>query len=453
MTLTGPRTVRHPSPAPARGSVFAPGWPLAALFVLYPLWWALGLRTIIFPVLAVPMALTLLKRRPIKVPPGFGLWLLFLVWFVASMSMLRQNPPGTIDDGFHASELMAVAVRLVEYLTITVALLYLGNLSEKELPRLRVVRMLGALFLTTVIGGLFALALPTFEFTSPVEMILPSALANEPYVQSLVHPSTAQVMDFLGYTEGRPAAPYGYTNEWGQNLNLLLVWFAVGWFMRGTHLRRTISLVACCLALAPAIYSLNRGLWIGLALSAIYLAVRLAARGRLWGLGALGTLTAALAIAFVVSPLQEVVTARLAHPHSNSIRGFTVERTIEATSHSPVLGYGNTRDNRGSAHSIAIGPTPACPNCGTATLGSNGQLWLVLISQGYVGAAIYLSFFVVALLRYGRDPTPIGWAGTLVLLLSFMYMFVYNALVMPLMIYMLSFGLLWRNDTDRRAAE
>src|SRR6266545_2091871 len=59
-------------------SVRAGAWPLWALLVLYPVWWLLGLGTFIFPILAVPMAIYLVRHRPIKVPPGFGIWLLFL---------------------------------------------------------------------------------------------------------------------------------------------------------------------------------------------------------------------------------------------------------------------------------------------------------------------------------------------------------------------------------------
>jgi hypothetical protein len=36
--------------------------------------------------------------------------------------------------------------------------------------------------------------------------------------------------------------------------------------------------------------------------------------------------------------------------------------------------------------------------------------------------------------------------GVLVLLQSFVYMLVYNALIVPLVLYMLSVALMWRND-------
>lgn len=424
------------------------GWPLTALIVGFPVWWLLGMRVAVFPLLAIPMALELLRRRPIKLPPYFGLWMLFLLWYVASSAMLRHSPPGTLGDvGFTGAASMLM--RLAEYGSVTIMFLYAGNLSERELPRARVIKMLAYFFLVVVAGGLFALLRPKWEMTSPVELLLPQSISGNMFVQSLVHPVAAQVHTVLGYELGRPAAPFGYTNMWGNVLNILLPWFVVGWITLGNTARRIAAPFLLCVALVPAIYSINRGLWVGLVLSGLYFGVRLALRGKLWALGAVGFVAAGGSLVLAVSPLQDVVEGRLANPHSNDIRAFTVTRTLEASAHSPVLGYGNPRKARGNANSIAIGSTPSCQQCGNPVLGSTGQLWLVTISQGYVGVFLYVSFFALSLLRYRRDGTPIGIAATMVILLSFFYMLIYNALVTPLLITLLSVALLWRNDMER----
>lgn len=426
-----------------------PGWPLTALIVGFPAWWLLGMRVFVFPLLAIPMALELLRRRPIKLPPFFGLWMLFLLWYLASSVMLQFSPPGTLGEvGF--TGVLSMLLRLAEYGSVTVMLLYVGNMSELELPRARLIRMLAYFFLVVVAGGLFALLWPKWEMNSPVELLLPPSIGGNTFVEALVHPMAAQIHTVLGYELGRPAAPFGYTNMWGNVLNILLPWFVVGWITLGTTARRIAAPFLLCAALVPAIYSINRGLWIGLVLSGLYFGVRLALRGKLWALGAVGFVAAGSSLVFAVSPLQDVVEKRLANPHSNDIRAFTVTRTLEASTHSPVLGFGNTRKARGNANSIAIGSTPTCQQCGNPVLGSTGQLWLVMISQGYVGALLYVSFFVGALLRYGRDRTPIGIAATMVILLSFFYMLIYNALVTPLLITLLSVALLWRNDMGRQ---
>ena len=48
--------------------------------------------------------------------------------------------------------------------------------------------------------------------------------------------------------------------------------------------------------------------------------------------------------------------------------------------------------------SIAIGPSEACPRCGSRNIGSTGQLTLLLISQGFLGVALYFGFLITILL-------------------------------------------------------
>ena len=57
-------------------------WPLAALLLGYPVWWALGIAPLVWSILAIPMVVQLLRRRPIKVPPMFWVWGLFLALVV-----------------------------------------------------------------------------------------------------------------------------------------------------------------------------------------------------------------------------------------------------------------------------------------------------------------------------------------------------------------------------------
>jgi hypothetical protein len=426
-------------------------WPLWALLVLYPLWWLLGLGTFIFPILAVPMGLYLLRHRPIKVPPGFGIWLLFLVWFCASVIMLRVNPSGTHGDS-GILRMGVVAMRFTLYLAVTVILLYAGNLTERQLPRVALVRWLAVIFVFTVGGGVLGMLWPSFGFTSPVEMVMPHSIRVNDYVQSLVHPNSAQVQAVLGDPAPRPAAPFGYTNVWGENLSIALVWFVIGWWVYGTGLRRIATIALVGIAMAPAIYSLNRGMWIGVALTVVFLAVRLALRGRLWVVGGLAMGLTVAALVFMLSPLQTIFSERLSHGHSNRIREFTTEKVVEVSARSPFIGLGNTRDAAGSARTITAGKSADCQQCGNPTLGMNGHIWMVLISQGYVGALLYMLFFVYGVLRYWRDATPIGLGGITILILSLVYNFYYDLSVTSLAFFMLAYALLWRNDIEHARA-
>jgi hypothetical protein len=437
---------------PPRAVGGRPGWPLTALLVLYPLWWALGLGQFIVFILALPMLVHLVRRRArIAAPPGFGLWLLFLVCIVASTAMLGYTPPGTLPDTV-SHRLLPVAFNAAGYLTATIVLLYAGNLTEAEFPRKRLIRQLGFFFCVVVAGGLLGVLAPRFEFTSPLERLLPAGIAKANFVNNLIHPAASQLQGVLGYVAGRPSAPFPYTNMWGYCVALLMGWFVVATLRRGAGLGGLVgALLVLAVSAVPIIYSLNRGLWIALGLGLALVAVRHALHGHYGLLAGLLAGLVAFGALFAASPLPGIVASRLDNPDSNQIRTFTTVKTLELLEHSPVLGFGSTRMAEGSAASIAIGPSPDCPRCGGVTLGSNGQLWAVLVSTGYLGAAFCVGFFLRSLWVYRRDRSPIGDAGLVAILMTLFFAFIYNALTMPLVLSFLSIALLWRNHRERTA--
>src|ERR1700754_5205869 len=103
-----------------------------------------------------------------------------------------------------------------------------------------------------------------FEFTSPVEWLLPQGVRGKGFVQSLVHPYAAQIMDIVGGEKTRPAAPWGYTNTWGNNFCLLAGWLVVAAWSSRKLKARVFAIVCLIASIAPAVVSLNRALWIGL---------------------------------------------------------------------------------------------------------------------------------------------------------------------------------------------
>ncbi|MCG5216871.1 hypothetical protein [Streptosporangium sp. KLBMP 9127] len=422
-------------------------WPIAALLLGYPVWWALGLGGLSVIVVAAPMAVILWRRRPLKVPPGFGLWLLLLAGLLLSSLMLAEMPPDTYGE-LGPGRFIGYLMRLALYLSLLVLVLYLGNLHEHELPQLTLIRMLGVLFITTIAGGLLGLVAPGFEFTSPIEMALPDWISGNSFVHNLIHPTAAQTQKVLGYAAPRPEAPFEWANAWGSNLSVLLIWFVVGWWVYGGARRRLVAVLIIALAVVPVIHSLNRGLWIGLGVAALYLLVRSGPRART----TMCLVAGAGALALALSPLWSIVAQRLDSPHSNDIRAFTVSATVAAAAHSPVIGYGNTRNAVGNHNSATTGKTMWCGECGHPPLGSDGQLWHLLITQGFVGAGLYVTFFAGTIARYWRDRTPVGMAGVLVMILVLLYMFVYDGLVTPLSLYLISFALLWRASLTRGSA-
>jgi hypothetical protein len=429
-----------------------PGWPLSAVLVLFPLWWVLGLSQFAFIIFAIPMTWHLVRNRPVRLPPGFAIWLLFLVWVVGGTVLLGWNPPGTVPLSF-AHRSIAAGLRLLQYGAATITMVYLGNLPAGVTQR-KVVRWLGILCVVAVAGGLLGMVAPHFQIDSPVQRILPPHLRDNQFVLSLVHPTAAQLTQVLGTPSGRPAAPFGYTNTWGNCLTILLIWLVVG-ARRGPHQARTALVLI--IAVAPIIYSLNRGMWLGLIGLVAYVGLRSALHGHGKMLAGVFAGTVVLVMAFLLTPLHSTVEGRLHNgsstSNSNDIRAYTTTQAIKYAERSPLVGYGANRTLQGSQDSIAIGRSATCPRCGNPVLGENGEIWAVVISNGFVGGALYLGFFLFGIIRFWRDRTSVGVAGVGVLLLAIGFSFIYNAAGMPLYLYLISYGLLWTNNPPRRQAK
>ncbi|GGJ99577.1 hypothetical protein GCM10010123_31860 [Pilimelia anulata] len=447
-----PRAATDPHPTVAGrhagGLRPLPAWPLVAPLAAFPLWWALGLGVLVFSLAAVPMAYLLLRAhrsgRVLRTPPGFLFWLVFLAAVVIGLAALDADPPGTVP-GAIGDRLFGAGYRISQYGVATVVLLYAGNLAEAELPRRRLVQLLGWLFGVTVAGGFLGIVAGHFAFTSPVELLLPAGVRNQPFVQSLVHPYAAQIMDLVGGAAPRPAAPWGYTNTWGNNYCLLVGWFiAAVWGRLGRPGLKLLAAGVLAASIAPVIISLNRGLWIGLAVSAVYVAVRLALRGNLAAFGALAGAVLLAGGLVLATPLGDVLTARLDNGKSNGVRSYLAEKSVEGLLATPIVGYGSTRSTLGGRNSITVGERADCARCGNFTIGGTGQLWQLLYAHGLAGTIGYLGFLGYGLWRFRRDHTAVGLAGSVTLISSLVATLWYNALVTPLIFTFLGYALLWR---------
>jgi polysaccharide biosynthesis protein PslJ len=431
-----------------------PGWPLAALLCLYPLWWCLGIGAFAFVIFAIPMAWDLRRRRPLILLPGFGFWMLFLLWNVLSLTMLPFSATNTTA-GSTGGRLISIVVRLLQFAAVTVIALYVVNLPSQQVSLRRIMRWLSMLFLVTVVGGLFGMAAPHFAFTSPLEYVLPHGIDANRYVKTLVHPQFAEVQNVLGYSSPRPAAPWGYTNFWGNNLSILLVWFCLYMWRPATTRRRVTLAVVMAVALVPTVYSLNRGMWLGLVISLAYLIYRLARRGDKRALVATFAVLPVAGVVFLLTPLHGVVSDRTTHSGSAGIRTFLDTAALHGAYQSPVLGWGGPRKANGSSQSIALGPSPKCPNCGQGTIGSTGEFWQIIFSQGFIGIGLYFGFFAAVFWGLRRDRSPTGAAARLLVLLAVFYTYFYNNVPSALALTFISLALSWRTITapaESRAA-
>ena len=427
-------------------------WPLTLMFVPFPLWWVLGLTVIAPLTLSLVMAVQLWRRRAtLLTPPGFRLWLLFLVWVALGVLVLWVDAPQAVAGGGGFSRLLIFGYRFALYSAATIVLLWITNLTERELPSRLVMQVMGWMFVVTVAGGLLGVLAPDFEFLSPVELLLPEGVRSNAFLGSMIHPDSASLQAVLGDDpDPRPKAPYAFANSWGSNVALFLPFFVAAWFYRGPRWQRLLAPLVLGVAAVPIIDSLNRALWGALAVMFVIATCALVGRGRLLASSAMVTVGVLAILAFAASPLYSTFEARLDNPHSNDRRGELLQATAESTLEgSPVVGFGSTRDFQGNFASIAGGDRPDCEACAVPPLGTQGHLWMLIFSQGYVGAVLFVVFLVRWLARTWRVPSAEEAIAFFVIVAFLTLLPVYDTLDLPVLTLMAAIGLAWRAQRTR----
>jgi hypothetical protein len=345
------------------------------LTISYPLWWALGIADFMGHSRRADDRQNDRIAYAARAEEGSArvrLWLLFLVVVVAGIATITLTAPGTVPS-LVSRRVLSYGNRTVGYFGDTVLLLYAGNLTESELPRRTFSWMLGVVGVYTVIGGVAGMLMPHFGFASPLFLLLPKSFQANAFVQAAAHPALTQVQNVLGTPGGRPKAPFDYTNLWGECLTILLP-FLLAWAWTGTRRQRLLAAAVAVIAMGPLLYSLNRGVWIGVILAVVYLAVRLAARGKTALLGGIGLAAVLAVVVIFFTPLNSIVAGRLENGKSNNLRSHLNTLAITDAIASPIIGYGDTRQEQGSPESIAVGPSAKCPVCGQLAVGSTGQI-------------------------------------------------------------------------------
>jgi hypothetical protein len=424
----------HDQPSPAGAAAPAPrrtglpdGWPVLALFGAFPLWWALGLSSLIWILLAVPMLGWLLARGRVRVPKGFGLWLAFLFWMLLSATQLDE-----------ARRWYAFSYRAVLYLSMTVLFVYVYNLPRSALPARRIVLALTLFWATVICFGFAALAAPDARLTTPASLLLPSSIAASPFVQDLFAARLAQVQTFIGYALPRPAAPFTYTNEWGGAVGLLTPMALAGLGTLRSYLTRNLVRVLLVASLVPIVVSANRGLWVALGFGLVYAAVRVALRGNARALVAIVGFLAVIAAVVTLTPLERYVSDRLAHQHSNERRETLSAQALQGGLERPLLGYGGPRES------------PDLPNA--PEIGTHGQVYLVLFSQGIPGLVFFCGWWLWAawVSRRGATGPPLWCHVMLVVgLLEFLF---YDMMPTQLHLMMGVAAVAWREQEAQAAA-
>ena len=246
----------------------------------------LGIADYMFIVLAIPMTVRLFTwraqgRRLLRLPPGFSLWLLFLICMLAGAATLTLNPPGTIASPI-GNRIIAFGDRGLSYLAVTILLLFAGNLTELKLPRRRLAWLLG---LVEICSRPSAASHRHPAAALPVHLAARAGDAGELSAQhtragDAAPRAQSNTQGILGSPMGRPKAPFNYTDAWGESVTILLPWLLVAWWENRRQRRRGLAVVA--LALVPIVYSLDRGVWIGIVVSVIYTRGQIRGQGHIW---------------------------------------------------------------------------------------------------------------------------------------------------------------------------
>lgn len=428
-----------------------PAWPLVIFLAAFPLWWILGFGSLGFLLVGMLLAYQLLKQPQVAVPPGFWLWTAFLVVVLLGVFVLWIPVPGLLPES-GMSRLLSWAFRLLWLLSSTAVLLFIGNSSQKVLSDRTVIVLLGMLFGVTVLGGYAGIFLSSIDFPSLLEAVLPQAIASNTFVNSQIHPGLAQVQDILGYSSPRPKAPFEYANSWGANYGLLLPFYllSIPYFQRRSV--RVLLWLGLLAAIPPAVLSLNRAMWLGLGAMGIILLVRMTLRGRFVALAAVCLSFITAGILLVSTPLGDVIESRLANPHSNSGRTNLARYTVETTlAHSPVIGFGSTRDRQGNFFSIAAGATADCHQCSPPQLGTQGSLWFLIFCTGLLGTALFFAFFIKHYLPVLTVKDPQHWSMLYPAVYFLCVLPTYDTITTSLFIFMMATGLSWRWFRQARA--
>lgn len=352
------------------------GGVIAALFIGLPVWWALGASGFVQVVAAVPLLYVLVLRGSWRVPRGFLLWLGFCGWMLISAVQVSG-----------LERWLSFSWRASLYLASTVLFLHVYNAPRTTLRTATVVRIMMWFWVLTVLGAVLGILVPNFGWSSPVELLVPEALRSNAFVQALVHPSTTAGNTFAGTSIYRPKAPFIYTNQWGSAYPIVLPFAiaAIPGISSALWRRALIGLIA--FSVIPLVVSLDRGAWLSAAIGMAYAVLRLT-RGRnrkkaiILAVGG-----AMIGVIGFFSPLGDLVLLRLDSGHGDDRRLELYESSVESVFDAPILGKGTP---------VTLEEGDDGPSVGT-----HGQMWTLLVSNGVPGFALFVGWFAVVLYKTG----------------------------------------------------
>jgi polysaccharide biosynthesis protein PslJ len=396
-------------------------WPLVLLFAAFPAWWLLGVGAFTWSVLAVPLLVSLVWGRRTRAPVAIVLWLAFLSWVLMSGLQLSRG-----------TTILTFLYRFSLYAAGAVLFLYVYNMPRSRALDSKVLRILTVFWMIVVAGGYAGLLLRNYTFVSPAQHLLPGGLRNKEFIKELMQPVFAEVQGFLGFPVPRPTAPFVYTNNWGGNIAVLtpVAFASIVAASRGAW--RRLVLFVLVASFVPLALSLNRGMFLSLGIGILYVAIRLAMRGHLSTLASIVCLTSLMVLVVAFSPLGHLVAASFSstHGNSNSTRITLYQEASAGASASPLFGYG--------------APKSVTSPLGGPAIGTQGQFWMVLYSNGIPALLFFVGFFLMVIWQTRRVRGTAGLWLHAIPVVGLAQIAVYGWLPVELQVIMVAAALAYR---------
>ncbi|GAA3818529.1 O-antigen ligase family protein [Nocardioides panacisoli] len=423
------RPANRPEGLQVRPASALPSWPIGCLFGGLPVWWAIGVLDIITVPFALLMAWLMARSSGVRVPRAFGWWLLYCAVAGASVVMLDR-----------ASGLAFFSYRWLLSAAAGVLFVYVFN-ARATLTSRYLSGTLTLWFVYTTVGGYLGLLIPTASFATPMHRLLPAAVTANELVGQMTVRTFAQFNPY-GVLEvsPRPTAPFLYTNNWGSVYALLMPFVVVYLVHTWRTARAWLVAIVLAASVVPAFLTLNRGMFLSLGVATVYLVLR-SLLARQWGVAALVVAAAVIGVTvFNLLPVSERLAVRLdenAAATSNDSRLSLYEQSLSAVADSPLLGHG--------------GPIQGT-DAREPDVGTQGQLWMVLVSHGPLAAASWVIFFGMMYARGRGRGDPIGVAGCTTVVVGTVQLLFYGLLPYGLPLLMIAAAVAARGpEADRPA--
>lgn len=396
-----------------------PAWPVLAMLWGFPVFWVLGATVIAGVGLTVVMLSYLAHHGATRVVPGVPAFMAFVLWVIPCVVMI-DSPARLLGYGYRFTILVIVGTAFIYTIS-----------AGARLDRRRIVAGLTFVWFFTVAGGVLGLLFPEVRLSTPVGMLLPHGVATNDYVRDLFFPPLAEVQHPYGSPVEfvRPSAPFPYANSWGVAI-VLLTPVAVACFLQ-THARllRVAIGVGLAVMIVPATATSNRGMFAGLGLAAVYVIVRLALRNRAAPVLTMVIVAAAGVVVLAGNGLLGQIQARQQYGDSSGTRFTLYRETFERSLQSPLLGYGAPR------------PSASEP---LISAGTQGYVWMLMFSFGFVGLVLFVGFLWGAAVRTRHAPGDIDLVLHSVLVVASIIIAVYGLDIMQLLAIMLVAAVLLR---------